>query len=136
MASLIDLVNNLIIGTSIQPDVAAVAAATTNGDYVDMRGAAAPVHGYFAIGAVGGSPTSFTVTCTLREADDTAGLNEGAVAEAGTSTLVLTADDANGFVRGLRARRQVRCRVVTAFTGGTSPTIALFAAVMSQDKSF
>lgn len=123
-------------GTSIQPDVAAVSdSSTTTGDYVDTRGGEGPVQGYFACGAAGGGPTSFTLTCTLRQADDSAGsTNEEAIST--QSTLTLTSDDEHNFMFGLHARRYVACRVAASFTGGSSPTISIFGAVLIQDKSY
>lgn len=129
-----DLVNNLIAATSIQADVAAVSTgSTTTGDYVDTRGGEGPVLGYFAVGAATGSPTSHSTVCTLRQADDSAGsTNEEAITT--QSSLTITADDANGFVRALHARRYVACRMVMTMVGGTALDLA--ASVFIQDKSY
>ena len=71
-------------------------------------------------GAASGTPTSFTVDCSVEESDD----NSAWTAVTGTALTQLTASGESRLRVNLKGRkRYVRSVVITAFVGGTSPAV-------------
>lgn len=129
--ALYDLKNNLSGDTSNEPGVTLSGTTADNGDSVDCAAAEGTVQGIFQVGAAGGSPDSYTVTCKLQESDD--GTNNWGDCK-NMSSLVLSADKSIGFVRANRTKRYVRSVMTPAFTGGSSPSIAVAGTVLFAKK--
>lgn len=115
-----DIAFNLANRVGIAPQDAS--AGTVNGVGVD-RGSnescmLAPV-----LGAVSGSPSSFSVTVTLEHADT----QGGSYTQFGTEEVVLdSADSAAKLGFNLSgAKKFVRASAAVAFTGGTTPSVLM-----------
>lgn len=104
------------------------AAATLTGDYKSIDGLDGEVFGEVMTGIAAGSPTSFTATFTLLEADDSSGTNSQAIANQ-SSAVVLTADKTAGTIRAIATKPYVAVKCVLAFSGGTSPKQDCFGLV-------
>lgn len=126
----LDPITNLTGGVSIAPGTALSGTTAANGDWVDCTNYQGPVHGEFIAGAPTGTPTSFTATCKLQEADDSGGT--GAQDIPVQTDLVLTAGKTLGYVIGRRTKRFVRCVATPAFVSGTTPTLPLAAAMHGE----
>lgn len=118
-------------GVSNLPGTALSGTTANNGAWVDLATCHGPCYGEFLTGTATGSPTSFTVTCKLQQADDSSGTNAEDM-PIQSSNLVLSASGANGFVRGTRSRRFVRGVMTPAFVSGTSPTAPVASTVHAE----
>ena len=103
------------------------AAATTNGAAINRQGYLSCVL-HAACGAAAGSPTTQPVDAKLQESAD------GSTAWAditGAAVTQLAADDAESQVDVdlSGAKQYIRAVVVTALTGGSTPTIPVAATV-------
>lgn len=120
--------------------VAALAGVTlsgttaSNGEDVDLQ--AYGGGGVFAVGvgSATGSPTSYTATFKVQEADDNGSGAPGTYTDAkdpdGTAlSVVINADKGVAQLRidPTYLKRWVRVVATPAFTGGSSPTVAAFA---------
>lgn len=130
---LYDLVNNLESDVSNVPGTNLTGSTANNGDSLDCQPGEGTVHGLFSVASVTGSPDSYTVTCTMEESDTG---SSAWTALATQSTLVLSADKTNGFVRGIRTKRYVRNVMTPAFVGGSSPGIDIASSVIYVKKSW
>jgi hypothetical protein len=117
-----------LAAVSIKPGTSLSGTTAATGDWVDMATTQGPVAGLFQTGSVSGSPSSFTVTCKMQQADDSSGTNAEDI-PVQDSALVITADKTAGFVRGQRSRRWVRAHATPAFVSGTSPAMNVAAVV-------
>ena len=121
----------LVNDVSNKPGTALSGTTANNGEWVDCGDGQGPVHGNFAVGDATGSPTAYTVTCKLQEADDSSGTGAQDI-PVQDSALVLSSNASSGFVRGRRTKRYVRCVMTPAFTGGSSPTAPVASVVSTQ----
>lgn len=129
MSAQYDLKSAVSGAPSIMPGSTVLSGTgANNGSWIDADLINGPVYGEFSLGAVAGTPTSFTVTGKLQEATDSSGT--GAQDIAGQDTIVLTAEKTRGMARGQRTMRYIRCVATPAFTGGTTPTIPSAASVV------
>ena len=123
---------NLKLATGIAPQ--AIAAGTTNGTGVDRRGQNAVVIDV-EVGATAGVPTSFTKDVKIQHSD-TVGSGyvdfvpvSGSAASGAVAQITAASSRKKKSIDLRGAKQYVRVVDVTAFVGGTSPTI-LTAAVM------
>lgn len=115
-------------GTSIKPGTALSGTTPAAGTWVDMGECLGPVYAEFIAGDATGTPTSFTATCKLRQADTSGGSGAEDV-PIQDSALVLSANGQSGFVKGQRSKRYVQAHSTPAFSGGSSPTLPVAATV-------
>lgn len=124
-----DMVPGLGGAPSIVPGTTALSGTTAaSGDWVDADLIEGQVFGEFQSGAVTGTPTSFTATCKLQEADDNSGTGVQDIAQ--QTGIVISAAKTRGMIRAQRTKRYVRCVATPAFTGGTAPTVPVTGSVL------
>lgn len=115
--------NTINYDTQLKPSVHPIASAgaTHNGVGVDKIGYD-DVELKVEIGAATGAPTSFTVDGKVQESDDNSTFSDvtgGAIAQQTAGSRLVRLRVPNPHAR----KRYLRAVVVTAFVGGTSPTI-------------
>lgn len=131
-----ELLNNVSVKPLLLPTVTPLSAGTTTGLWLDRNGFLSAVVS-LATGAVAGAPTAQSVTVTLKTSDASDG--SGAVdlknMDGVAVTLALTAGSAviNKDVDLLGAKKYIGVSVVTAFTGGTTPSVPVDLTVVLGD---
>ncbi len=118
-------------GVSIPAGTALSGTTAAAGDWVDCKDLQGPVYAEFNCGNSTGSPSAFTATCKLREADTSGGSGAQDI-PVQDDALVLSANKTGGFVTGRRTKRYVQAHATPAFTGGSSPTLPIAAQVRGQ----
>lgn len=121
-------------GVSIKPGTSLSGVTAANGGWIDCNALQGPVYGEFSCGDATGSPTSYTATCKLQEADTSGGSGSQDI-PVQSDALVMTANGSNGYVIGRRTKRYVRAVATPAFVGGSSPTLPVAATVHGQKFS-
>jgi len=112
--------------TGVSP--VASAAATINGVAVDRRDFGSAVLTHFA-GAATGAPTAQTAATKLQESDTSGGTFTD-VTGAAPSDLTVDDTDSSVDVDLTGVKRFVRVVTTVSFTGGTSPTLPVGAALV------
>lgn len=131
---LYDLRSNAFGDVSLQPGSSVSGGSDTNGDWIDMQGAEGPVQAACMTGTASGSPSSQENTFRLQQADDNSGTNSEDIP--GKKDAVISEDKGLAFAQALHTRRFVRVVAKDNFSGGTSPSQDVAAAIIAQDKSF
>ena len=136
-----DIVSQFNIGalavpiSGIRPQSAS--AGTINGASIDRAAHNLPLSCVLHqnVGALGGAPTTTSVITKLQDSADNASFadyapaNQNSVVQA-CAALTATNTDNTANINLSSARRYIRAVTTVAFTGGTSPTALVAAAVV------
>lgn len=131
-----ELIDNATIKPLLTPTVTPLSAGTTTGLWVERVNFLSALIG-LATGAVTGSPSAQSVTITVQTADDASGTNATNLKDINGNDITLaltagsTASDIDVDLLGGKA--YVGISIVTAFTGGTAPTVPVNAFVVLGD---
>jgi hypothetical protein len=120
-----DIGNDIKVVRAIAPH--SNSGSSSNGPSIDRLGYASAVL-FVDVGAVSGSPTSFTVDCKLQESDDGSTWADVTGASIGTISTANTQKELNVDLRG--RKRYIRAVLTASFSGGTSPTVLASAALV------
>lgn len=122
---------HMLAGVSNKPGTSLSGTTANNGEWVDLGLASvgAKVSASCLCGAVTGSPTSFTATFKIQEADSSGGA--GAQDCEVKTDLVLSTSSTQGFATALRTKRYCRVVATPAFSGGAGPTLPVASNVMA-----
>lgn len=106
---------------------------TLVGTGVDCAAYEQAIQGLLGHSVPTGSPTSMSLTPDWKESDDDS--TYAAPNQAKTETVLSDVSNSETTVlRLVREKRYVRLDVTIAFTGGSSPTVDLFALVVGKKK--
>ena len=121
----------LTAGVSIKPGTELSGTTAAEGDWIDLGDASVTpiVNAACMTGSATGSPSSYSVTFKLREADSSGG--SGAQDCTIKTDAVHTADKKHSFATGRRTKRYVQVVATPAFTGGAGPKVHVSASVLA-----
>jgi hypothetical protein len=116
-----------LLKTVVGTEPAASAAGTVTGAAIDRTGFTRMAL-YGRAGAVTGAPTSFTVDAKVQHCDTVGGTYvdwkpAGTAASGAITTLVAASTDSKKSISLVGAKQFLKVVTVTAFVGGTSPTM-------------
>ena len=120
-----DIGSNIKIVRVIAPH--SNSGTSTNGPAIDRVGYASAVL-YVDVGAVSGSPTSFTVDCKIQESSDGSTWADVSGASIETISAANTQKELNIDLRGLK--RYIRAVATVSFTGGSTPSVLVCASLV------
>lgn len=128
-----DLKNNMAAHKSIAAGANQSGDGATNGTSVDCQDDSNDpvVQAVVEVGAVTGTPTSFTATFKLQESDDESDWSDCN----GADNAVISAASTSGIVRALRSKRYTRVVSTLDFTGGTTPAADIGATILLRKRS-
>lgn len=133
------LANSQDIGSFILPKAgtvpAAVAAGTRNSAVIDRFGASgsSPAKSCVLVaqsGAATGTPTSFSLNAKLQHGALADGSDMADLADAAVTAITAASTQSTKSVSLEGAKRYIRTVEVTAFVGGTTPTLGATTAVI------
>lgn len=125
---------------SIVPQASAAAASfSTAGSSVDLLNSEGPISVIYAVGSTTGTPSTLSVTFKLQYSLDNSTFSDYVSAGLDTTNALTAITTASTEVYGLYWHPPVGARywkvvATVAFTGGSSPTVGVYAEIIRQKK--